>query len=105
MVELEPGEGWLMVELEPGEGWLMVELEPGEGWLMVELEPRERWSKVEVKPEKGHLKIEKEPGERLRVVLDLGFMGYLKGLNLYQEKVKFFSLFIELQCREYLFEF
>ena len=49
------------------------------------------------KPEKGRSKIEKEPGERLRIVL--------KGLNLYQEKVKFFSLFIELQCREYLFEF
>ena len=67
---------------------------------------------VEIKPGKGRLKIEKEPEERLRIVLDLGFImilvpgkGYLKGLNLYQEKVKFFSLFIELQCREYLFEF
>ena len=26
MVELEPGEGWLMVELEPGEGLSIVEL-------------------------------------------------------------------------------
>ena len=67
---------------------------------------------VEIKPGKGRLKIEKELEERLRIVLDLGFImilvpgeGYLKGLNLYQEKVKFFSLFIELQCREYLFEF